>query len=89
MEFIVTEEFLSVCSQILKENKSEDEWSLIESDDMFQTENIVGGYDADENAFCFSYYDENRQEFWFQITLDEVGAIIQHEMTSVPIRFAD
>ena len=36
---------------------------------MFQKSSIIGGYDADERAFCFSYYDENKAEYWFQFEL--------------------
>lgn len=38
--------------------------ALIESDDMFQTQNYVGGFDATEMSFCFSYFDANRDEFY-------------------------
>ena len=75
MQVQVTNEFAEICRQILAENKSEEEWALIESDDMFQTKNYVGGFDATEMAFCFSYFDARREEFWFQCTLAQVGDI--------------
>ena len=51
------------------------QWAEIESCDMFQTSNYCGGFDADEQAFCFSYFDPNNQEFWFQIDLQQVKSI--------------
>lgn len=75
MKVQITEEFEDICRQILVESKREEEWALIESDDMFQTKNYVGGFDATEMAFCFSYYDVNRCEFWFQCTLAQVNEI--------------
>jgi hypothetical protein len=72
MKIKVTDEFKSICGEILKEKKSEQEWAAIESDDMFQTKSFCGGYDADEKAFCFSYYNKNGDEYWFQLTLEEV-----------------
>jgi hypothetical protein len=54
--------FLSICREILREDKAEKEWAEIESDDMFQEENYEGGFDATEMEFCFSVF-ENGEEF--------------------------
>jgi hypothetical protein len=69
-------------------NLSIDEWRLIESDDMFQTSHFCGGFDAIENAFCFSYYDKERKEFWFQIDLEEAQHIVTGTKTSILLRKA-
>jgi len=63
MKLIIDSEFASICKEIIKENKTNLEWSSIESSDMFQTKNYNGGYDATENAFCFSHY-KNNKEYW-------------------------
>lgn len=73
---MVDDEFLKICKEILSQNKSEEKWAEIESDDMFQTENYEGGYDATEREFCFSYYDNIRNEFWFQLTLNEIQEVV-------------
>lgn len=44
---------------------------MIESSDMFQTKNFCGGFDAIENEFCFSYYNDDK-EFWFQLSLNDI-----------------
>lgn len=74
-----------IAQEIIKENLTESEWSERESCDWFQKDNIVGGYDKDENAFCFSYYDENNDEYWFQLTMNEVNEINDGEKESVEL----
>lgn len=67
MEIQVTDELVEICRRIVAEDRSEDEWASMESDDMFQTQNYVGGFDATEGAFCFSFFGASRQELWFQM----------------------
>ena len=55
----VDQEFLTICEEILKEGHSLEEWREIESDDMFQYPHYEGGFDATEDAFCFSYHDSS------------------------------
>lgn len=45
-------------------------WCEIESDDMFQQGRFIGGFDADEREFCFSYYESSEVEYWFQFSLE-------------------
>ncbi len=78
-----------IAAEIVSEGKTDEQWALIESDDMFQEENFVGGYDATESAFCFSYYDEQRREFWFQLTLEDVEKIAKGENLPIEARDAD
>lgn len=78
-------EFISICHKILKENLDLESWSLIESSDQFQTEKYCGGFDGTENEFTFSYYDENKQEFWFQLPLSDIKKIEQGIITEVEV----
>ena len=80
--------FLSICREILEEDKSEKEWAEIESDDMFQEENYEGGFDATEMEFCFSVF-ENGEEFWFQFPLNKVQSFIENGETEIEITRAD
>lgn len=80
MKIQVGEELKKICKSIIEENKNECEWSLIESCDMFQTAHYCGGYDATEKAFCFSYYDDNGEEFWFQLTLKQIKEILEEQV---------
>jgi hypothetical protein len=89
MKITVSDEFKTICENIIKENKSCKEWAMIESDDMFQTKSYCGGYDADEDAFCFSYYDMNNAEYWFQVDLEEINKILNNELTILDIRPAE
>tara|TARA_R110002095_G_scaffold122637_1_gene106530 strand:- start:369 stop:635 length:267 start_codon:yes stop_codon:yes gene_type:complete len=86
MKIKINAELFSIFKEIIKENKSEAQWSEIESSDMYQDENFSGGFDATENAFCFSYYDRDREEYWFQVTLDETKKIIDGQINSVIAR---
>ncbi len=82
----LNDEFELICREILDEHKTPRQWAEIESDDMFQSRSFVGGYDADEEAFCFSYYAANGQEYWFQVDLNEVELILRGEKINLEIR---
>ena len=86
MNLDISEEFRSICSRIIEDSRSLDEWIELESDDMFQTSNFVGGFDADEAEFCFSYFSSTGEEYWFQVSLEEIAAIAERSKTSVEIR---
>ena len=88
MKHAIPEELTLICRDILKENKTEAEWGEVESDDMFQTKNFVGGFDADEGAFCFSYYEQGK-EHWFQVSLGQVRDIVDGAVTTVDMRPAE
>ena len=75
MKIAVTQELRDILRQILDEGRTPNDWATIESDDMFQSEHFCGGFDATERAFCFSLYHDNGKEYWFQITLEDVGAL--------------
>jgi hypothetical protein len=83
MNINVTDEFKAICNDILNENKTEEEWAEIESDDMFQTNSFSGGYDADEEAFCFSFYNEDSDEYWFQLTLEEIKKVVSGDLSTI------
>lgn len=85
----IDQEFYEVCKEIIDENKSIEEWRQIESSDMFQTDNYCGGYDATEDAFCFSYFDTNDNEFWFQLTLKDIEEILDKKKEYLNVRKAD
>jgi hypothetical protein len=84
MKHIIDEILISIFKLILAEDKSLNEWAEIESDDMFQKEPYVGGYDADEEAFCFSYFSE-KSEYWFQVTIDEINEMVKGNINEVEL----
>lgn len=84
MEINIDTNLLNICKEILKENKTPEEWAEIESDDMFQIGSYVGGFDATEMEFCFSFY-KNEKEFWFQISLEEIRDIVRERKTTIQI----
>lgn len=89
MELEVTEGFRQLCRSIEAEGRTLEEWSAIESDDMFQVESFEGGFDAIEDAFCFSFYDDDGSEWWFQVTLEEVRQIAGGELERLDARPAE
>ena len=89
MKIQVTNELIDTFREIARENKSDDEWALIESDDMFQSLHYCGGYDATERAFCFSYFPHEGSEYWFQLTLDELRKIVERGFGDVDARPAE
>lgn len=88
MQLAIDSEFRTICREIVAENQTEEEWAEAESDDMFQSESYEGGYDADEEAFCFSHYAPDGQEYWFQLTLAEAKAVAKGEDPVIEIRLA-
>lgn len=89
MKINVGHELLDIIEAIHRESKTAAEWAEIESDDGFQSEHFVGGYDACENAFCFSYYDDGRREYWFQFTLDEARRLLDGAVDEIDTRPAE
>lgn len=89
MKMLIDDEFRQICEMISKENKTDHDWSLIESSDMFQTDSYCGGFDSTEKAFCFSYYNRDGKEFWFQIRLEDIKNILEKKINSVEIRSAE
>ena len=84
----VPAEFRDICSSIVAERRSLDGWRAVESDDMFQTEHFCGGFDATEDAFCFSYYAADGTEYWFQLTLPEVSSVASGTFQTLSLRLA-
>lgn len=82
----ITPAFRACCAAIVAEARSLDAWALVASDDMFQIGQFEGGFDAIERAFCFSYYDPQGNEFWFQLTLAEVAAVANGLQDHVAVR---
>ena len=89
MKIQVDEELAKIFKEILSFNRNSDEWALIESDDMFQSEKYEVGYDATEEAFCFSYYDQSRKEYWFQMNFDELNKIMTRDIKDIVVRSAN
>lgn len=88
-ELGIDEELLGIFREILSENLSESDWAEIESGDYFQSPHYCGGFDASENAFCFSYFSDMGDEFWFQLTLVEVSSAVEGTLSSLSVREPD
>lgn len=85
MKLKIDNELKIIIKQIIDEEKNEQEWGQIESSDMYQSEHYCGGFDQTENAFCFSYYDEKNNEYWFQISLAECYLINNEKVTEIKL----
>ena len=83
----IDDSFLKICRAIVEESRSEEEWAEIESDDMFQEGRFVGGFDADEGEFCFSFFGDS--ELWFQVSLEKVERLAEGEQLRITMRPAD
>ena len=82
-------EFITICQQILQENLDLKDWNLTESSDQFQTNKYCGGFDGTENEFTFSYYDENGNEFWFQLSLLDIKKVEKGIIKEIEIKKAE
>lgn len=88
MQIPITNDLVDICTEIIDKNYSNEMCSEIESDDMFQVNNFVGGFDADENEFCFSYTASNNSEYWFQFSLDLAHQIFNGSQVKIIGRLA-
>lgn len=86
MTIPISDALLTMLREIVLERRSEDEWALIESDDMFQGDGFEGGFDATERAFCFGCHDAGGREYWFQLTLAEVERLVAGEVLAIEAR---
>ena len=84
----IDEQFKKICKRIITRNFNINQWAEIESSDEFQTKNYCGGFDATEMEFCFSYY-ENKQEYWFQLSLNDIKRIINNRIEFIYPREID
>ena len=75
MQIPSNDELRTLCQCITAEGLSLEQWAEIESDDMFQSASFRGGFDADERAFLFSWYANDMDEYWFQLSMDDVVEI--------------
>ena len=85
MKIKVDEEFMLIVDKILSFDKGDNEWALVESDDIFQTKQYEGGYDGTERAFCFSYYGRPPEEYWFQLALDDIQKVKAGELKEIEV----
>ena len=89
MQLTVDEEFRKLAEEIAAWMDTEPDWRECESDDMFQSEQYCGGYDADEEAFTFSHYDGGGEEWWFQLTPSQVIDAARGRLSTVDARQPD
>jgi hypothetical protein len=89
MQIPVDAELRAVCTRIVAASLPIEEWRATESGDHFQRERYQGGYEAIEDAFCFSYYTPDGSELWLQFTLDEAAEIAAGRQLTVAARDAD
>ncbi len=80
--------FLKIADIILKEDMTVNEWAEVESDDMFEEGEYVGGFDATEMEFCFSVYID-KKEYWFQLPLEEIKDALTGKIKQVDCRPAN
>ncbi|WP_175578749.1 hypothetical protein [Tenacibaculum aiptasiae] len=88
MKLRIDKELLEIFKDILNRNLTLTEWRQMENCDEFQTVNYCGGFDAIEDEFCFSYFDLNKVEYWFQIPLSEIQKIDKENIPEIDIRLA-
>jgi hypothetical protein len=88
MKLRVSQKFVVICQRIVDTDWTESEWAAHEADDWFQTDHFDGGYDATENAFCFSYVRADLCEYWLQLTLPEVHDVLAGRIQELSARLA-
>ena len=89
MDIPINTDLRTICQEIENKGLQEAQWAELESDDMFQLGCFVGGYDADEQEFCFSYYAPSKAEYWFQFSIEVAINISQGNNPSLLGRAAE
>lgn len=89
MKHVIESELRDICQEIVDRDQSLDEWREMESSDEFQGERYHGGFEAEEDAFCFTYYEDDSTELLFQFTLEEAADIADGTKMSVEARDAN
>jgi len=84
-KLLVNNELRNILHAILAEKKSLEEWAEVESDDYFQSERYLGGFDATEMEFCFSLFDQDT-EYWFQFSLDQIEDLLEVNESEIGLR---
>ena len=79
-------QLVDICREIAARQFSPAQWSEVESDDEFQSERLVGGFDATEGRFTFSYFDHKGAEWWFDLTLEKALAAANGKSVSLELR---
>lgn len=77
MKLVVDEEFRSICRHISEEYDRLGDASLIDSDDLIQSQNFCGGWDSESSQFGFSFYAPDGGDYIFSITLDDARIVAQ------------
>ncbi len=85
MKHKVKVDFIEIAKEIQAEGKSEEAWAEIESSDMFQKGDYVGGFDATEMEFTFSVYEDGK-EYWFQLSLSSLHDVASGKLALIEIR---
>lgn len=70
----VDDDLRAIARSIVERDLSAVEWAGRESDDEFERGAYVGGYDADERAFCFAVVVDGK-ELWFQLDIEQISSI--------------
>lgn len=79
----IDDDFMQICRSILEDPDT----ARIPSDDLLQNGKYVGGYESDDDAYCFSVFLE--REYWFQVSHNDVVDIVSGKLTEVSIRPAN
>jgi hypothetical protein len=76
----------AICQVIVARKLSIAGWAAVESSDEFQSGRLIGGFEAIEGLFVFSYFDADGAEWWFDITLERASAVASGESVTFPMR---
>jgi hypothetical protein len=88
MKLLIDQELIEILQSIREKGLTIKQWQEIESSDMFQSEHFTGGFDAIENAFCFSFFSEEK-EYWFQVTLEQIDEILNKRVSFIQMTLSD
>jgi hypothetical protein len=76
----------AICREIAARQLSFDQWTAVESSDEFQAGRLVGGFDATEGVFTFSFFDATGSEWWFDLSLEDALAAAAGKSVTFELR---
>jgi hypothetical protein len=82
----VDEKLKKICKEIKDSDKTLQEWMDTETSNQFDEFPYAGGFEAIEQAFWFSYYADDGDEYVFRIDLDEIESILSGNIKQIKTR---
>lgn len=88
MQLTIDDELRQLLLQLASRHWSLQDWCQAEAES-FESEHYCGGFDADEQKFCFSRYAAGGNHCWFEFEFSQLEALSCGELSWLPATVAE